>query len=151
MNKLVRDPAPRFVPTKFDHDPIRTAPGRAVTVWGNARQATTIPLEPNLGWGVKTYLLCMVDIKSADVLATQGARASATMILIMMNWINSFPSIKGQNVNFLHRFWLSPSISEVNGLAMAVQTCGELNQQGSNAWLEYKIYALTIHLQSRLN
>ena len=31
MNELVRDPAPRFVPTKFDLDPIRTAPGRAVT------------------------------------------------------------------------------------------------------------------------
>ena len=59
MNKLVRDPAPRIVPTKFDRDPIKTAPGRAVTVWGNARpparQATTIPLEPNLGWGVKIY------------------------------------------------------------------------------------------------
>ena len=57
MNKLVRDPAPRFVPTKFDRDPIRTAPGRAVTVWGNARppaqRATTIPLEPDSGWGVK--------------------------------------------------------------------------------------------------
>ena len=39
MNELVRDPAPRFVPTKFDSDPIRTAPGRAVTVWGNARPA----------------------------------------------------------------------------------------------------------------
>ena len=37
MNELVRDPAPRFVPTKFDRDPIRTAPGRVVTVWGNAR------------------------------------------------------------------------------------------------------------------
>ena len=37
MNQLVRDPAPRIVPTKFDRDPIRTAPGRAVTVWGNAR------------------------------------------------------------------------------------------------------------------
>ena len=36
MNKLVRDPAPRFVPTKFYHDPIRTAPVRALTVWGNA-------------------------------------------------------------------------------------------------------------------
>ena len=35
MNELVRDPAPRIVPTKFDRDPIRTAPGRAVTVWGN--------------------------------------------------------------------------------------------------------------------
>ena len=57
MNELVRGPAQRFVPTKFYRDPIRTAPGRAVTVWGNARppaqQVTTIPLEPNSGWGVK--------------------------------------------------------------------------------------------------
>ena len=46
MNKLVRDPAPRFVPTKFDHDPIRTAPGRAVTVWGNARPPARPPARP---------------------------------------------------------------------------------------------------------
>ena len=39
MNELVRDPAPRFVPTKFDRDPKRTAPGSAVTVWGNTRPA----------------------------------------------------------------------------------------------------------------
>ena len=31
MNELVQDPAPRFVPTKFDRDPVSTAPGRAVT------------------------------------------------------------------------------------------------------------------------
>ena len=37
MNELVRDPALRLVPTKFDRDPIRTAPGRAVTVWGSDR------------------------------------------------------------------------------------------------------------------
>ena len=37
MNELVRDPAPRFVPTKFDRDPVRTAPVRAVTMLGNAR------------------------------------------------------------------------------------------------------------------
>ena len=37
MNELVWDSAPRFVPTKFDRDPIRTASVRAVTVWGNAR------------------------------------------------------------------------------------------------------------------
>ena len=60
MNELVWDPAPRFVPTKFDRDPIRTAPGRAVRVWGNARpparQATTIPLEPDSGWRVNFWL-----------------------------------------------------------------------------------------------
>ena len=31
MNELDRDPAQRFVPTKFDRDPIRTASIRAVT------------------------------------------------------------------------------------------------------------------------
>ena len=31
-NELVRGPAPRFVPTKFDRDRIRAAPVRAVTV-----------------------------------------------------------------------------------------------------------------------
>ena len=60
MNELVRDPAPRIFPTKFDRDPIRTAPGRAVMVWDNARppaqQATTIPLEPDSGWGVKIVI-----------------------------------------------------------------------------------------------
>ena len=39
MNELARDPAPRFVPTKFDRNPMRTAPGRAVTVCGKARPA----------------------------------------------------------------------------------------------------------------
>ena len=63
MNELAWDPAPRFAPTKFDSDPIRTVPGRAVTVWGNAcpgacppaQQATTIPLKPDSGWGVKRH------------------------------------------------------------------------------------------------
>ena len=30
MDELVRDPAPKFVPTKFDRDLIRTAHGRVV-------------------------------------------------------------------------------------------------------------------------
>ena len=30
-NELFRDPAPWFVPTKFDHDPRRIAPMRAAT------------------------------------------------------------------------------------------------------------------------
>ena len=37
----------------------------------------------------RTYLFYIVNIMGADVLATQGARASATMILTMPNWINS--------------------------------------------------------------
>ena len=39
MNELVQNPAPRFVANKFDHDPIRTAPVRAVMVLGNASPA----------------------------------------------------------------------------------------------------------------
>ena len=31
MNKLSRDPAPQYVPTKFDRNQRRIAPGRAVT------------------------------------------------------------------------------------------------------------------------
>ena len=31
MNELVWDPAPRSIPTKIDRDPVKTAPGRAVT------------------------------------------------------------------------------------------------------------------------
>ena len=34
----------------------------------------------------------MVNIMGADVLATQGAMASATMILTMLNQINSVPA-----------------------------------------------------------
>ena len=44
MNELVRDPVPRFVPTQFDRDSIRTAPVRAVTVWGNARPPMAVYL-----------------------------------------------------------------------------------------------------------
>ena len=40
----------------------------------------------------RTYLSYMVNIMGADVLATQGARASATMIFTMLNRINSVPA-----------------------------------------------------------
>ena len=36
-------------------------------------------------------LVYIFSIMGVDVLATQGARASATMILTMLNWINSVP------------------------------------------------------------
>ena len=36
----------------------------------------------------RTYVLYLVNIMAADDLAMQGARASETMILIMLNWIN---------------------------------------------------------------
>ena len=40
----------------------------------------------------KTYLFYIVNIMGADVLATQGARASATMILTWLNRDISFPA-----------------------------------------------------------
>ena len=38
------------------------------------------------------YLFYIVNIMGVDVLATQGARASATMILAVLNRINSVPA-----------------------------------------------------------
>ena len=40
----------------------------------------------------RTYLFYMVNIMGADVLATQGARAAATMILTILIRINSVPA-----------------------------------------------------------
>ena len=37
-------------------------------------------------------LFYIVNIMGADVLATQGARASATMLFAMWNWDNSVPT-----------------------------------------------------------
>ena len=42
-----------------------------------------------------TYLFYIVNIIAVDDLVTQGARASATMIFIMLNRINSAPARKG--------------------------------------------------------
>ena len=42
----------------------------------------------------RTYLFYIVNIIGADVLATQGAWASATMIFTMLNRINSVPHSK---------------------------------------------------------
>ena len=38
------------------------------------------------------HLFYIVNVMGADVLATQGTRASATMIVIMLNRINSVPA-----------------------------------------------------------
>ena len=43
----------------------------------------------------RTYLFHMVNIMGADVLATQGARASATMIFTKFNRINLVPAHQG--------------------------------------------------------
>ena len=47
----------------------------------------------------RTYLLYIVNIMGADVLAMHGARASATLILTLLNWdtCNSFPAHQGFN------------------------------------------------------
>ena len=39
-----------------------------------------------------TYLFYIANIMAADVLVTQGARASATMIFLILNQINSVPA-----------------------------------------------------------
>ena len=39
----------------------------------------------------KTYLVNLINILAADVLATQGARTSATMMLTQLNQDNSVP------------------------------------------------------------
>ena len=92
MKELVRDPGPRIVPTKFDRDPIRNAPERAVTVWGNARpparQATTIPLEPNLGWGVKIWILWnfpvgKIFLQNSPIFQNRGHPVNG---ILLMDW-----------------------------------------------------------------
>ena len=45
-------------------------------------------------------LLYIVNIMGADVLATQGAKASATMIFTMLNQINSVPARKGLTTEY---------------------------------------------------
>ena len=47
----------------------------------------------NLSWSkTRMYLFYIVNIMGADILVTQGAMASATMIFTMLNRINSVPS-----------------------------------------------------------
>ena len=43
----------------------------------------------------RTYIFYIVNIMAADDLVTQGARASATMIFILLNQINSVPACWG--------------------------------------------------------
>ena len=40
----------------------------------------------------RSYLIYIVNIMGADVLATQGARSSSTMIFTMLNQIKSAPA-----------------------------------------------------------
>ena len=55
-----------------------------------------------------TYLFYIVNIMGVDVLATQGARASATTIFTMLNWINSAPARWGLN-NYDYKYILPSS------------------------------------------
>ena len=41
---------------------------------------------------IRTYLLYIINIMGVDVLMMVGARASATIILPMLNWMNSVPA-----------------------------------------------------------
>ena len=43
----------------------------------------------------RTFLVYIVNNMGADVLVTQGARASVTMIFILLNRINSVPRLEG--------------------------------------------------------
>ena len=43
----------------------------------------------------RTYLCYIVNIMGADVLATQGARASTSMLFAMFNQIIGSPHVKG--------------------------------------------------------
>ena len=43
----------------------------------------------------RTYLFYIVNVMDADALVIQGAKASATMILVMLNQINSVPAHSG--------------------------------------------------------
>ena len=48
----------------------------------------------------------MINIMVADVLATQGAKASRTMMLTLLNRISLVPTRKGLNLHiiFMYRF-----------------------------------------------
>ena len=58
----------------------------------------------------RTYLFYIVNIMGADVLAIQGARASATMLFTMLDQINSVPPCQGlkfpQEAALLAALWL---------------------------------------------
>ena len=52
-------------------------------------------------WKTRSYPFYVVSIMGADALVTQGTRASVTIILILLNWENSFPhfnSLRPSNV-----------------------------------------------------
>ena len=53
-------------------------------------------INPSLS-KTRTYLVYIINIMGADVLATQGARASATIIFTMYNWVNLVPARQGLN------------------------------------------------------
>ena len=60
----------------------------------------------------RTYLFYIINIMGADAMATQGARAAATMILTMLNRISLVPALKGINycINFILNVLMEPLI-----------------------------------------
>ena len=69
--ELVRDPAPRFVPTKFDHDLTRSVPVRVVTglAGQNHQLFKHLINEPRLPW-----------TNSSEILPQDSSSPSLTMI-----------------------------------------------------------------------
>ena len=57
----------------------------------------------------RTYIFYIVNIMGADVLALQGVRASLTMILTMLNRINSIPALYGLTVAVRYASTVEPS------------------------------------------
>ena len=54
----------------------------------------------------RTYLFYIVNIMDTDVLVTQGARASATIIFTMFDRNNFVPACNGLTKSFWQNAWL---------------------------------------------
>ena len=83
MNELVRDTAPRFVPTKFDHGPIRTAPRRAVTIFFSRDYSLRIRSHFGDMWNLNAKIL------SVSHPLNQGAIYIQTLDQKLLSWMSS--------------------------------------------------------------
>ena len=91
----------------------------------NTSTVYTITLHWHWHWHpssckTKTHLFYIVNIVGADVLATQGARASATMLLTMLNRNNSVP-IRWE-LKIFHEKCVVHFISIINRLTISSNT-----------------------------
>ena len=68
---------------------------------------------------ILTHVRQKLNIKGADVLATQGAMASANMALIMLNWNYSVPACKGLII-INRSFHFIENIPDTNNLSCQV-------------------------------